>query len=91
MPTDESNTVMLTKKWKRNRTVWFHGLLSAAILGISHSVAPVLVAPDKFNVTSQWKNLLIIMVVSGMLGAFTFLSKSPLPALPEDYEKDTSV
>ena len=84
----ESNTVLLTKKWKRNKIIWIYGLTSATILGIAHSVIPTLAAPETFNLHQGLSKLLTIVAASGLLGALTFLSKSPLPALPKEYEQN---
>ena len=78
--------MVIRKKWGRNKLLWLYGLVSATILGITHSVTPMLVAPETFNFNGGLKKLLTIVIVSGALGAFTYLSKSPLPALPKELQ-----
>ena len=84
----DSETELIRKKWSRNRILWVHGLGSATLLGIAHSITPVVVDPATFNLTTGLHKLLTMVVASGVLGAFTYLAKSPLPALPKELEDD---
>lgn len=66
-----------------NTKVWLHGLGAAAIGASGSSVATVLVAPDKFNLTSWagFGHLIIVSLAAGVINAGAYLAKSPLPAL----------
>ena len=66
-----------------NTKVWLHGLGAAFIGASSTSLSTILVAPDRFNMTTisgAW-HLLVVALVSGAVAAAGYLSKSPLPAL----------
>lgn len=89
-PQPSADTIFINKKWKRNKIVWFYGLASATVLGISHSITPMIVAPETFNFNGGLKKLGIVAMVSGLLGAMTYLSKSPLPALPKELLNEES-
>lgn len=80
----DSETELIRKKWNRNRILWVHGLGSAVILGIAHSVTTVFVAPETFNFTTGLAKLAQVATASGVIGAFTYLAKSPLPSLPTE-------
>lgn len=80
----EAETEILKKKWRRNKILWTHGLVSAIILGVSHSIVPMFVSPDTFNLKDGFGKLITIVVASGLLGTCTYLLKSPLPALPKE-------
>lgn len=83
-----NETEIIKRKWRRNRLLWIYGLVSASILGVAHSVTPAIVSPETFNFTTGLNKLITVMIVSGVLGAFTYLAKSPLPALPKELESD---
>lgn len=87
----EQETDIIRRKWRRNRIVWSYGLASAIILGVAHSVPPALVAPETFNFHDGWRKLLMVSIASGLLGALTYLSKSPLPPLPEEFSGDVTI
>ena len=63
--------------------VWLHGLGAAAIGSSSSSLATILVAPDRFNLTSLqgFGHVCIVALVSGAVAAAGYLAKSPLPPL----------
>lgn len=63
--------------------VWLHGLGAAAIGSSASSVATILVAPDRFNLTSLsgTGHVLMVAAVAGMVNAAAYLAKSPLPPL----------
>lgn len=86
-----TDTEIIRRKWKRNRILWTHGLIAAIILGVAHSVPPVLVAPETFNLHEGLSKLGMVAIASGLLGAFTYLSKSPLPQLPKELEEEITI
>jgi hypothetical protein len=67
--------------------VWFAGLLAAFLSGGASSAAAGisanLIAPGQFDLHYNWRNTLALMgttfLISGLLGFFQKLSKSPLP------------
>lgn len=82
----------MQREWRMNVIRWSYKLTAATILGVSHSISPMVVSPETFNIHEGLKKLLTIILVSGLLGAFTFLAKSPLPKLPKELnENDTDV
>jgi len=66
-----------------NTRVWLHGLGAAAIGSSASSLATILVAPDRFNLTTLagGGHVLMIAIVAGLVNAAAYLAKSPLPAL----------
>lgn len=73
----------------KNPWVWLYGLVAAAINGGATSVTAGLtaigIAPDKFNLGVELGNTLkmvgSVFVISSVLGAISYLSKSPLPQI----------
>lgn len=63
--------------------IWTHGLASAVILGVCHSVSVLIVAPESFNFHTGFVKLLEVSLASGIIGAATYLTKSPLPPIEE--------
>ncbi len=78
------------KKWK-DPLVWFRGLVAAFIGGGAGAVvAGVIVTgqtPEKYNFGSGLHNLVVMVlatfIANGILMAFAYLQKSPLPELEE--------
>lgn len=67
---------------KENWLVWFKGLLSAIISGCATGVSLVIVKPEVFNFSQGGlKNLITVMIVSGIIGAANYIKNSPLPIL----------
>lgn len=66
-----------------NTRIWLHGLGAAAIGSSASSVATILVAPDRFNLTSLigFGHVCMVAIVAGMVNAAAYLAKSPLPPL----------
>ena len=72
---------------KLNWGAWVLGLVAAVIQGGSNavvaSVAVNMIAPDKFNLTGQLHNFLLLagvtFVMSGGMGFFSYLAKHPTP------------
>lgn len=62
---------------------WLHGLGAAAIGSSASSVATILVAPDRFNLTSLkgTADVFLVALVAGVVNAAAYLAKSPLPPL----------
>lgn len=82
------NTDIFESKYKRNKILWKHGLYSGIILGIAHSITPVVIDPKTFNLTDGFKSLITLIIASGVMGAATYLMKSPLPELPDEIKID---
>jgi hypothetical protein len=66
-----------------NTRIWLHGLGAAAIGSSASSIATILVAPDRFNLTSLsgTGHVFMVAVVAGVVNAAAYLAKSPLPPL----------
>ena len=77
-------------RWK-NPLVWFRGLLAGFIGGgagaVTSGFISVAQTPDKYNLKDGLHNLLVMIIgtflVAGILNAFAYLQKSPLPDLEE--------
>ena len=67
-------------------THWLHGLISAFIGGAATAISTCVVAPEKFNFGTGWKNLLTVSAISGIVTVAAYLKQSPLP--PEDDEPE---
>jgi len=78
-------------KFFRQWVVWLYSAIIAAIAGIAHTIAPMVIDPVAFNVHDGFKNVLHAAEVSFILGLVTFLMKSPLPSLPEEYVEELNV
>jgi hypothetical protein len=67
----------------QNTRLWLHGLGAAFIGGGATSLSTVLVAPDRFNMTSLsgFEHLLTVAIVAGIVSAAGYLKQSPLPSL----------
>jgi hypothetical protein len=63
--------------------VWLHGLGAAFIGASASSVGAILVAPDRFNLTtmSGLRNVILSSGLSGLSAAALYLKSSPLPPL----------
>ena len=76
----------------KNPWVWLHGLIAAFLAGGASAAAAgigaMVIAPDKFdagvNLTNTLKLVGTSFLISGLLGAFQRLSKSPLPEIVEE-------
>lgn len=72
--------------------IWIRGVIAAFIAGgasaVTATVAASYIAPDRFNTGNQLHNFLALagatFVIQGAIGAFAYLSKSPLPDLPSE-------
>lgn len=86
---NDNTTEILTKEWNRSKIIWKHGLISATILGVAHSIPAYVVAPEVFNFSKAGiVKLVSIILASGILGACTYLIKSPLPPLPKELKNE---
>lgn len=94
-----TNLLRTMKKRAKTLKAWAYGLVGAFIVGgssaITAGVTIVVVAPDRFNFHEMIGNTLTVMFsvffISGLQGAFAYLSKSPLPSIDEnehDHEND---
>lgn len=74
-----------------NTKVWLHGLLAAFIGATASSIGPMLVAPDRFNLTSGAgvRSVFLASIISGIVAAAAFLKQSPLPPLIGPGDKAT--
>ena len=66
-----------------NTKAWLHGLGAAFIGAAASSLGAILVAPDRFNLTSLsgCRNVILASGLSGLSAATFYLKSSPLPAL----------
>jgi len=66
-----------------NTRIWLHGLGAAAIGSSASSIATIMVAPDRFNLTSLsgFGHVCLVALVAGIVNAAAYLAKSPLPPL----------
>jgi len=69
--------------------LWLHGLGAAFIGGGATSLSTVLVAPDRFNMTSLsgFGHLVVVAIVAGIVSAAGYLKQSPLPTMQIDQQK----
>lgn len=75
--------------------IWLHGVVAAFLAGgasaASAGISAMVIAPDQFNTGANLGNTLKLIgtsfVISGLLGAFQRLSKSPLPEIVETTDK----
>jgi len=58
---------------------WARGLVGAFIQSASVVISTMIVDPDTFNIETGLKKVLIVALVSGGLGAASFLHTRPLP------------
>lgn len=61
-----------------NWRLWIYSLAHSVIGGCASAGTAMFVAPETFNM-QQWHKLAALVVASGMVSLFNFLSKSPLP------------
>ena len=66
-----------------NTIAWLHGLGAAFIGTAASSLGAILVAPDRFNLTtlSGLRNVVLASGLAGLSAAALYLKSSPLPAL----------
>jgi len=61
-------------------TTWLKGLLAAVITGTSNAFLAAMVSPETFNTTpAGLKKLGWMLLLSGAVGAATYLKQSPVP------------
>jgi len=59
---------------------WLKGLVAAIITGVANAFLASMVSPETFNATPEGlKKLGTMLVLSGALGAATYLKQSPIP------------
>jgi len=59
---------------------WAKGLLAAVITGVANAFLAAVVSPETFNTTPEgMKKLGIMLLLSGGIGAATYLKQSPIP------------
>lgn len=68
--------------WKR----FGAGMLGAVINSVSNAVTLMLADPNTFNPfgSGDWRKLIGVMIVSGLIGAFMWLKQHPLPETWEE-------
>lgn len=72
-----------------NLEIWLHGLVAAFVGGgasaVTTGIVAPAIAPQAFNFHSQFSPLLQLMIalfaVNGLMAAFAYLAKSPVPQL----------
>ena len=69
---------------------WLYGLGAAVIVAMSTGFLQIVVNPAECASWTwlQWRNVIIISVVLGLVAGFTYLAKSPLP--PKDKAENKS-
>lgn len=72
------------RKFLHRWVIWFYSMIAAVITGTAHSIAPILIAPQTFNLAEGKTNLLSIFGISALIGVVTYIIKSPLPELPKE-------
>lgn len=74
-----------------NTKIWLHGLGAAFIGAAASSIGPMLVAPDRFNLTSVagLRSVALASIISGVVSAAAYLKTSPLPPLLGPGDKAT--
>jgi hypothetical protein len=72
----------------QNTKIWLHGLGGAFVGAVGSSISNLVVAPDRFNMTSLAgvKNVLASATVSGVIAAGLYLKNSPVPSLTVQQE-----
>jgi hypothetical protein len=63
--------------------LWLHGLAAVFIGGAANSIAAAIIKPEAFNFGAQWRDTLMLALVSGGICAIAYLAKSPVPPIPE--------
>lgn len=63
----------------RNIGTWARGLVGAFIQGATLTITTMIVDPETFNIETGLGKVLTVAVVSGGLGAASFLHTRPLP------------
>ncbi len=62
---------------------WLKGLVAAVITGVSNAFLAAVVSPETFNTSLEGlKKLGIMLLLSGAIGAATYLKQSPIPPSP---------
>ncbi len=62
---------------------WLKGLAAAVITGVSNAFLAAVVSPETFNTSTEGlKKLGIMLLLSGAIGAATYLKQSPIPPSP---------
>lgn len=71
--------------------VWLHGLGAAFVGAAASAIGPMLIAPDRFNLTSLagLRSVFLASLISGGVAAAAFLRQSPLPPLIGPGDKAT--
>lgn len=59
---------------------WLKGLIAAVITGVSNAFLAAVVSPETFNTSPEGlKKLGTMLLLSGAIGAATYLKQSPIP------------
>lgn len=69
----------------QNTKAWIHGLVAAFIGATANSVGAMLVAPDRFNLTSATglRDVALSSLIAGVLAVSFYLKQSPLPPIDD--------
>jgi hypothetical protein len=70
----------------KNPVNWCWGALAAFIGGGATSIVAIYVAPESFNFSTHFGNLVEIFVGSGLINLAMYLKKSPLPEIVDEEE-----
>jgi hypothetical protein len=59
---------------------WIKGLIAAVITGVANAFLAAVVSPETFNTSPEGlKKLGLMLLLSGGIGAATYLKQSPIP------------
>ncbi len=65
----------------KNPTLWLYSLFTTVIGAAAGAIPLVIVDPEHFNLTSGWKDLVLMMGVTAAIALGNFLKQHPLPEL----------
>ena len=68
----------------KNPLLWLHSLVATVISAAAGAVPVMIVDPEHFNISTGWRDLLAVMVVSGGIALAAYLKEHPVPPLDEE-------
>lgn len=58
---------------------WLQGIIAAFIGGSANTMTVIIVDPQAFNFSEQWRKTLLAALVGGVIALAGYLKQSPLP------------